>query len=924
MRLFKKVCLLLLLGCNVGEVWATTQWKEEDYLLVLSSISFDDPWKRFCEPIRTAFEPEGLKVKFDELLIPTLHTEAQIDSLQQRLLATYPHPPRTVVFIGDPGWIACAPLFRQEWKGVPVVLGFSQEIIPRKIEDLLAKTALTPENSMPIYEFNQGLNVAVVKYPYYVRETLRLMMRLMPKMHKLAFISDNRYISEVLRERIRRICSEEFPSLVLEQLTTEKYSTVDLLQKLASYDDSVGVLYFSWYMHVQNQTNSYLVDNIRKVISGFAQTPVFTLLDLDASLGLMSGGYYVDYPTIGERVVEILRKLLNHVPASEIPVSMEGLAHPYLNCANLQRLHIDPVRYPQDAVLYMAPLSFYERYKAALWSVGVFIFVGFVAMFSLVRIRRRARKYAQRYIRLVDNMPLLYVRKEILHDEYGEVVDAVVASVNRAFEDTFRCKREQVLGKRVRELIKEGYPLDWLISAGIHKEITRISFTHPQSGALCHYDLIPFVSEQSGVELFCVDRSRVAQAEEKLASLQLLNQRIIDSIYEPVCLINREGVFEQVLNHPADHSLFADNESVVGTSIRRFIDTDTEFNEHLSYIRMVIDTRTSYHFLHRIHDREGNEQYCLSVRMLYFDPQCIIAFIQNITEIDYERQKNEHYRQFLNSVLDNIPIPISVKDAVSGQYQLQNKAHIRLFGEKFGHVIGGELPYAVELGKMDLQTLQEGGATRIVSMQQPDRELALLVHKKLVYSPHGQNWLVSSAVDITEVQQGKKILSEINNRYVMVLRSIKLIPYTVDLLNHRVDFDFSYIAPADYTGSSHIVWVDAELLDHIYSEDRCKVQKSIEELTEGKVNKIREEFRIKGYYGYEGWGEAFAMVGARDESGVPTLLVGAYMRINERKQIEQDLIEAKSLFKNIIYNHFSISEIKAKYIIFSEHTTFRS
>ena len=82
----------------------------------------------------------------------------------------------------------------------------------------------------------------------------------------------------------------------------------------------------------------------------------------------------------------------------------------------------------------------------------------------------------------------------------------------------------------------------------------------------------------------------------------------------------------------------------------------------------------------------------------------------------------------------------------------------------------------------------------------------------------------------------------------------------------------------------------------IHREDRDRVRIAYTALIAGKVNKIREEYRVLDrsdhHYSYE-WVEAQAAIDQRDADGKPLSLVGSSVIITGRKRMELALREAK-------------------------------
>lgn len=100
--------------------------------------------------------------------------------------------------------------------------------------NIIGKIPLTEANSIPIEEFNKNYNITVLKQPYYIKETLTLIKQLQPEVNRIAFISDNRYISTVTRQAVSAVMQKDFPDLKLELLSSEQISTEELLDTLTS------------------------------------------------------------------------------------------------------------------------------------------------------------------------------------------------------------------------------------------------------------------------------------------------------------------------------------------------------------------------------------------------------------------------------------------------------------------------------------------------------------------------------------------------------------------------------------------------------------------------------------------------------------------------------------------------------------------
>lgn len=236
---------------------------------------------------------ENFRVDTFELKVPILTTETEVIDLRKKILHRFPEKPELVVFIGDPGWLVCSPLFREEWKGVPVILCYSREKVPASVPVLLNRETLNESNSMLIEDYNKDFNLTVLWQPSYIKETVEVMKKIVPGMNRLVFISDDRYISMVTRTELERVMREDFPDIRLSQFCNKSMNTYQLLDSLSECDKNVGVVYYSWFVSHEKNNETYLENNAWKAIIGFTSSPVFTLTDMDIENSNFVGGFYI-------------------------------------------------------------------------------------------------------------------------------------------------------------------------------------------------------------------------------------------------------------------------------------------------------------------------------------------------------------------------------------------------------------------------------------------------------------------------------------------------------------------------------------------------------------------------------------------------------------------------------------------------------
>lgn len=360
----KAIIMLSLFLCHFTLVYGNNQGKQE-YILVLNSVNYDEVWTNgIYQSIYESFNGSQYAVHTEELMVPTIANTDEAGIKRNSLLEKYPLPPKAVVFIGDPGWLVCRPLFDKEWKEIPVLICYSRKSMPSCIDNLLSRN-ISDKELVPAARMMEGYNITAIHQPFYIKETLDLMQRIQPEIRNIAFISDNRYISLCAQKEVEQTLADHYPSLKLHLLTTTRLSTEQLLDTISRYNRDTGILYYSWFSK-QIQKNNYLNDNIQRIVYGFAHYPVFTIADLQVENGNFAGGHYISLSDFSQDAIHTLQKIINGTPARDIPPHTGGEPQTYLNYRHLKLHNTDSNLYPGNAIYYQRPPNFYERNRLAI------------------------------------------------------------------------------------------------------------------------------------------------------------------------------------------------------------------------------------------------------------------------------------------------------------------------------------------------------------------------------------------------------------------------------------------------------------------------------------------------------------------------------------------------------------------------------
>lgn len=132
----------------------------------------------------------------------------------------------------------------------------------------------------------------------------------------------------------------------------------------------------------------------------------------------------------------------------------------------------------------------------------------------------------------------------------------------------------------------------------------------------------------------------------------------------------------------------------------------------------------------------------------------------------------------------------------------------------------------------------------------------------------------------------------VNIEYDLVLKAMKLSMWRVDVLTK------SLVVECDYReGNDGYVPQQGASIEHVFKrilpEYASHVRRCFSDLSAGRTDKIYVEYQMCNREDHKYWGAMFATVEKRDMEGRPQTLVGATMRIDQTKHVEEELLKAR-------------------------------
>lgn len=913
--LFKIIVLFcVLFACRNGYAYDSLRSinlpksDKDEYVLILNTYNETNEWSNEIqkEITQSFYGNDATTVRLEELAALLIRTPEDMEAKKALLLSKYTSKPKAVVIIGDAGWIVYRTAFGEIWKDVPVIIAsvWDFTINAEDYLDVLSKNKELGQVSMiPYAESFRGYNATAVQQPLYISETVGMMRTMLPKMKKLAFISDNRYLSAQSRFMFEKARKRDFPDLEIIQLQAGVLSTETLLDTLGDLTYDTGILFHSWYALENSDGKNYLSNKTHRIIGSFTTLPIFTLSDEGVRDGCFTGGYFSSVKEYANSITKTLDQILTSKSARDIPFIHCDNPKERLNYSNLQQYNIPQSLYPSKAVYYQKPEN-----KMALVMWGVLI--GGLFLLLILGIIRYKKKNSQKekelstmskYKELFNNMPVAYAKQRLVYNNTQNIADSIIIDINPGFEHEFGVSPDTTLGRSVNNVIDaNSFKLTNEIFRKIidNKETVYLEYYHPKTKK--YYDLLIFpTGKKDFIDVFFVDKTEQYIAAHKAEALMELNNKITEAIPDMIFMFDRTYRIIDILN-PNENELPDSRERLIGQRITAILDDETalKYEDMLSCVFLNgYSGSLDYQMA-----KNGNTIY-FNARMLSLDENTVICFARNVTLEHQQKAEADRLKFFLDTVLDNLPIPIYVKDVSDNmRYVYWNKEAAMLFKFERDEVIGKtdadfiEPELAEARRKFDLQILEKNNTYRgFEAFQTRDgRIIPTMLMKSIIKLEGFHTWLLSARTDISELQNTQQLLETSNHKLSLALEAADVMPWTFDIEEQTFTIDEKYFDENNLTAvfESNVLTMKY-MQDTMHPEDWVRCERSLRNLCKGAIPKLKEEVR-SNYLGkgFE-WVEIRGVVDKQNDEGQALTVVGSVINTNKRKTLEQDLLAAK-------------------------------
>ncbi|WP_291533517.1 ATP-binding protein [Bacteroides sp.] len=459
--------------------------KDQEYIVLISSSTFREKWAYdLLETVEKAFNEENsVKVYSETLTTWHFNNQQEIDQKVDYLKDKYSVPPQAVIFVGDPGWYVCKPLFDTIWKGVPTIICHSMPHTSADINKYYKGEYIPEDQIIATPEMLERYNVTAINIPVCIKETIELMEEITPEMKKVVLLSDDRFICSLIRKKAEEIHQQYFSDLDMEFITYPQTNTETMLHKISESGRETGIIYCSW-VNVASQSLSekyYPDERIHSYISGIVKKPVFSLSDQFTRVhALFAGGHYIGSSDVESTVIGEIRSALKKDGTYGAKTVVAGTPNTYLNYQTLLDKGVSLDNFPKNAVYYDVPPGFIQKniiYVVIVLGTAIVLLLFY---FMHKRIKKVKETEWQEHLHLLenilDNLPIAAKVKDVDNDMR-------YTFINKKAEELFEYPAKEAIGRTDFDIMPEAATMirkedEELVRTGIAQSGTRRFFTN--------------------------------------------------------------------------------------------------------------------------------------------------------------------------------------------------------------------------------------------------------------------------------------------------------------------------------------------------------------------------------------------------------------------------------------------------------------
>lgn len=506
-----------------------------EYVLIINAYTSSAPWSiELIESVQKIIPKNGkVSILIEHLNMLLIDDVAQFDKVKQDLFSKYTsQAPKAVILLGNPTLMLKDDI-KAQWGDIPMIACVEMNFMAPDSNYIFKKPAIEDQR-IPLTGLTDKYNMTVLQTRMFPQENIELLKYLIPNLNKVVLIGDGRYINQQLDYDIRQLMATHYSDLEYEFFSAADMTLDDLMRRLDNIEISkTGVLFSSWFSKSTVIGNTVLDANSFRLI-GNIPVPIFALkYSVMGNTGLVGGCMY-DREQFQSNLQQAIDKVMTYTPTDEhdfaqvrdIPFFLPQEAIPTFDYPSVLLNNFRVTDFPRNSVFLNRPETFLEKNKYVLITSAILLAILLVyiyvhqgrrimALRELDEVRRKQNETNRELVSLFENMPVSYMKAELMRDDAGNLGDITICRMNGRFIKHFGATYEGE--QRGSELLGDDFKSLLPYLKLVDKEQKAITFTQYISKSdISIYAVVTPATQEGCVDVYCVDATDLYRTQRKL------------------------------------------------------------------------------------------------------------------------------------------------------------------------------------------------------------------------------------------------------------------------------------------------------------------------------------------------------------------------------------------------------------------------
>jgi diguanylate cyclase (GGDEF)-like protein/PAS domain S-box-containing protein len=348
-------------------------------------------------------------------------------------------------------------------------------------------------------------------------------------------------------------------------------------------------------------------------------------------------------------------------------------------------------------------------------------------------------------------------------------------AVNRAAEEKYGYDRETFLKLTLHDIKRSP---DWSSiesAVGGDDSVLRAGWTtvHAKAdGSLFDVELYGRSMNYQGRPaslVTLIDITQRKHAEDELRSTREFLDTVLENVPSVIAVKDVRELRYNFINRAAEKQFGVPRDQVIGKTAREIFPPDTAKIIEARDDELLAAGGEHFYDTHAVVLPQGGKRYVTSKRLPILDengaPRYILSVVDDVTERMLSDDELSRTRTFLDTIVENMPVALTVKDARDKRYVLVNRAAEQSFGVPASKMVGKRADEIFSKQTADFvdrsdRDVAESGTLHAAEEQPfetPHNGVRLLNTKKLLVrgADSDAQYLLSLSEDVTDRKRAR-------------------------------------------------------------------------------------------------------------------------------------------------------------------------